>query len=693
MPEALPGTIVVGPENADRRLDQFLAAHLDVSRARVQQLISEQKVSVDGQPAKASLKLRGDEHISIVGPASRPPLKAIPEEIPLDIVFEDDDLAIINKPAGMMVHAGAGATEDARNRGTLVNALLHHFSTLSAVGGEMRPGIVHRLDKETSGLIVVAKNDESHRKLQAQFAQREVKKKYIALVQGSLKKDGGTVSASISRDRIRRTRMTTRQSGGREAVSHYKVLRRIDSAFGKFTLVEVKIDTGRTHQIRVYMASLGHPVVGDTLYGAAHELRRGRGPVKPGTKSSISLSRNFLHAAELELAHPPHRCPNLPRQPASGRTPGIPRCSRQRRGDGITPEADLSVAAIIAVSMKILGAKLTLIAKSFLLLCLACAAIAMRAQDTTSTQPAQAGASATQAQDQPEQKASDSSGGSDQVPTIRTRTNEVNVVFTVTDKHGRRITDLKQNDFRIVDDNKPPDEIRSFHAETNLPLQVGLLIDASNSVRDRFKFEQESAIEFLNQIIHPQRDKAFVIGFDVTPEVTQDFTDNTEALAHGVHDLRPGGGTALYDALYYACRDKLLKTSKGQTVRRAIILLSDGDDNQSHVTREEAIEMAQRAEAIVYTISTNVSGSKGPGDKVLERIADATGGRAFFPFQLRDVSNDFAEIQDELRSQYAVSYKPADFKSDGHYRTIEIVANDRKNFRVRSRRGYYAPGQ
>jgi len=266
-------------------------------------------------------------------------------------------------------------------------------------------------------------------------------------------------------------------------------------------------------------------------------------------------------------------------------------------------------------------------------------------------------------------------------------------VFTVTDKHGRRITDLKQNDFRIVDDNKPPDEIRSFHAETNLPLQVGLLIDASNSVRDRFKFEQESAIEFLNQIIHPQRDKAFVIGFDVTPEVTQDFTDNTEALAHGVHDLRPGGGTALYDALYYACRDKLLKTAKGQTVRRAIILLSDGDDNQSHVTREEAIEMAQRAEAIVYTISTNVSGTKGSGDKVLERIADATGGRAFFPFQLRDVANDFAEIQDELRSQYYVSYKPADFKSDGHYRTIEIVAADRKNFKVRSRRGYYAPAQ
>src|SRR3954447_7799602 len=290
---------------------------------------------------------------------------------------------------------------------------------------------------------------------------------------------------------------------------------------------------------------------------------------------------------------------------------------------------------------------------------------------------------------------SEGNGSADDQPltTIKIQPNEVNVVFTVTDKHGRRITDLKQNDFNIVDDNKPPQEVRSFHAETNLPLQVGLLIDASNSVRDRFKFEQESAIEFLNQTVHPGKDQAFVVGFDVTPEVTQDFTDSTERLAHGVHDLRPGGGTAMYDALYFACRDKLLKTAKGLTVRRAIILLSDGEDNQSHVTREEAIEMAQRAEAIVYTISTNVSGTKQAGDKVLERIADATGGRPFFPFQIRDVSNDFAEIADELRSQYAVSYKPADFKTDGHYRTIEIVANDRKRFRLPPRRGYFAPGQ
>jgi Ca-activated chloride channel homolog len=281
--------------------------------------------------------------------------------------------------------------------------------------------------------------------------------------------------------------------------------------------------------------------------------------------------------------------------------------------------------------------------------------------------------------------------GDQAAATIKVTTNEVNLVFTVTDKHGKRVTDLKQNDFRVVDDNKPPEEIRSFHSDTNLPLQVALLIDASNSVRDRFKFEQESAIEFLNQTIRPRYDHAFVVGFDATPEVTQDFTDNTEALAHGVRELRPGGGTALYDAVYFACRAKLLNAPKDTPVRRAVILLSDGEDNLSHVTREEAIEMAQRAEAVIYTISTNVSGTKGAGDKVLERIADATGGRAFFPFQIRDVANAFAEIQDELRSQYAISYKPADFKPDGHYRTIEIVANDRKNLRVRSRRGWYAP--
>src|SRR6202162_3245419 len=282
MSEPFPITISVASDDAGQRLDQFLATRLDVSRARVQQLISQEEVLVNDLAAKASLKLRGGERITVLGSAERPPLRAIAEEIPLDIVYEDDDLAIINKPAGMMVHAGAGATEDQRNRGTLVNALLHHFATLSGVGGEMRPGIVHRLDKETSGLIVVAKNDEAHRRLAAQFARGEVKKTYLALAHGGMKQDRGTIRSPISRDRVRRTRMTTGGEGGREAITHYTVQRRIDSRWGKFSLLEVQIDTGRTHQIRVHLASLRHPLVGDTLYGAPGQLQ-----AKDGTGMSL----------------------------------------------------------------------------------------------------------------------------------------------------------------------------------------------------------------------------------------------------------------------------------------------------------------------------------------------------------------------------------------------------------------------
>ncbi len=297
MPESFPILISVAPESAGKRLDQFLATRLDsISRARVQEMIAEGKVLVNDSPAKPSLKLRGGERISVLGEAQRTPLKAIAEEIPLDIVYEDDDLAVINKPAGMMVHAGAGSTDDARNRGTLVNALLHHLGSLSGVGGELRPGIVHRLDKESSGLIVVAKNDEAHRKLSAQFAAREVKKKYVALVHGWVKKDSGTLAQSISRDPVRRMKMTARLEGGRAAVTHYRVARRLDTKFGKFTLLDVKIDTGRTHQIRVHVAAMGHPIVGDTTYGAPKQVR--------GKNAVTVLARNFLHAAELEFKHP-----------------------------------------------------------------------------------------------------------------------------------------------------------------------------------------------------------------------------------------------------------------------------------------------------------------------------------------------------------------------------------------------------
>jgi 23S rRNA pseudouridine1911/1915/1917 synthase len=288
----------VDAEHAGQRLDQFLVARLpETSRARMQQLISQKKVLVNGKPAKASLHLRGGEKIEILGDVQRPPLLAVPEEIPLDIVYEDEDLAVVNKPAGMMVHAGAGATEDERNRGTLVNALLHRFGALSGVGGELRPGIVHRLDKETSGLILVAKNDFAHRKLAAQFSGRRVKKTYIALAHGWVKSDRGTVRSSISRDAIRRVRMTTRRSGGREAVTHYAVQNRIASDFGKFTRLSLKIDTGRTHQIRVHMASIGHPIVGDSPYGAPREIAS-------RSSGAISLSRNFLHSSEIQFSHP-----------------------------------------------------------------------------------------------------------------------------------------------------------------------------------------------------------------------------------------------------------------------------------------------------------------------------------------------------------------------------------------------------
>lgn len=313
-----PATFTVPAEDAGKRLDQFLVSKIpDVSRARIQQLIEDHKVLVNEAAAKASLRLRGEERVRLLGPAQAPPLRAIAEEIPLDVVYEDSDLAVVNKPAGMMVHAGAGATEDERNRGTLVNALLHRFGALSGIGGTLRPGIVHRLDRNTSGLLVVAKNDFAHRKLGEQFAGRAVSKKYIALVHGWVKADTGTITSAISRDRIRRTRMTTRGSAGRAAVSHYRVLQRFESQYGKFSLLEMKIDTGRTHQIRVHMASLGHPVVGDTLYGAPREIKRiqagnvaaSRGKSRtdqaeaPRTESA-ALGRNFLHAAGIELIHP-----------------------------------------------------------------------------------------------------------------------------------------------------------------------------------------------------------------------------------------------------------------------------------------------------------------------------------------------------------------------------------------------------
>lgn len=276
--------------------------------------------------------------------------------------------------------------------------------------------------------------------------------------------------------------------------------------------------------------------------------------------------------------------------------------------------------------------------------------------------------------------------------TIRKRVDEVNVLFIATDKRGRFVRNLNQNDFSFLDDHKPVQSIVNFRRETDLPLKMGLLVDVSGSVHTRFDFEQDAATSFMQHVIRAGFDKVFVMGFNGHQQVSQDFTDNVLLLSQAVHSLRDGGGTALYDAIYHACHDKLLKEQSDRPQRRALVILSDGDDNQSEYTQVQAIEMAQRAEVIIYAISTDDSGLILRGDKNLEKIAEATGGRAFFPFKMKDIKNSFAAIEDELRSQYVVSYHPADFDADGRYRSIEISAL-KKDLQVRARKGYYAPRQ
>jgi VWFA-related protein len=276
-------------------------------------------------------------------------------------------------------------------------------------------------------------------------------------------------------------------------------------------------------------------------------------------------------------------------------------------------------------------------------------------------------------------------------PPIPITVNEVNLIFTVTDKHGHYIPNLKQSDFALLDDQKAPAKVNSFHQQINLPLRVGLVIDASTSIKSRFQFEQQSATEFLLQILKARSDRAFVMGFDVTPTVTQDWTNNMDALETGVNRLHPGGGTALFDAVYTACRDKLKDVSRGQEpVRKAMVLISDGDDNQSRVYLDEAIKECQRSETIIYTVSTDWNPSGGKGDHVLTQMAGETGGQAFFPPSVEEMSTSFHAIEEELRSQYALTYTPADFKENGAFRSIYLFCNDRR-YQVRTRKGYFAP--
>ena len=281
----------------------------------------------------------------------------------------------------------------------------------------------------------------------------------------------------------------------------------------------------------------------------------------------------------------------------------------------------------------------------------------------------------------------------DKTPTIVTQVDEVNLIFTVTDKKGAFIPNLKQSDFALLDDNKAPAHVNYFAQQTNLPLRVGILVDASTSIRSRFQFEQQAANEFLLQVLKARGDRAFVMGFDSTPTVVTDWTNNFDLLGTGINKLRPGGGTALYDAVYTACRDKLLDVSRGQDpVRRAIVLVTDGNDNQSRAYLDDSIKMCQRAETIVYAISTNWTPSRGKGDGILEKLAADTGGQAFFPPSIDEIGVSFDSIGEALRSQYLLTYSPADFKRDGSFRPIYLYAYNR-NYQVRAKKGYFSPRQ
>ena len=275
--------------------------------------------------------------------------------------------------------------------------------------------------------------------------------------------------------------------------------------------------------------------------------------------------------------------------------------------------------------------------------------------------------------------------------TLKTNVNEVNLTFTVTDRHGHFVNNLQQHNFALLDDQRAPAQVYSFTQQTNQPLRVGLVIDASTSIRARFKFERDAATEFLLDILRPRTDRAFIMGFDVTSYVTQGFTNNPDLLETGLNRLKPGGGTALYDAVYRACRDQMLRAvPENAEVRKALILVSDGDDNQSRAYLDESIKMCQRAETTIYTISTNTSPTRERGDDVLKKLALATGGTALYPQRLEDIANEFHKIEEELRSQYSLSYKPADFRADGSFRTIYLTAL-RGGYTVHARTVYFAP--
>jgi VWFA-related protein len=279
---------------------------------------------------------------------------------------------------------------------------------------------------------------------------------------------------------------------------------------------------------------------------------------------------------------------------------------------------------------------------------------------------------------------------SDEPTRIQVDVTRVSLLFTVTDKKGRFITDLVKDDFEIVE-GKRRQTISDFAAESDLPLRLGILIDTSNSIRERFKFEQEAAGQFIDSVMRTNLDKAMVVSFDTSAELVSDLVSDTDKLTAAIRDLRPGGGTSLYDAIYFACRDKLSQDQPRYKFRRAIVIVSDGDDNQSRYTRDQALEMAQKADVVIYAISTNITRIETDGDKVLRYFAQETGGRAFFPFKVEDLDQSFENIANELRHQYSISYRPEPLKTDGLFHAIDVRVRERKNLLVNVRRGYYAP--
>jgi VWFA-related protein len=267
--------------------------------------------------------------------------------------------------------------------------------------------------------------------------------------------------------------------------------------------------------------------------------------------------------------------------------------------------------------------------------------------------------------------------------------NRVNMLFTVSDKKGRFVTNLVKDDFAVSEEKKPQ-SIVEFAAESDLPLRLAVLIDSSNSIRDRFRFQQEAAVEFINSVMRPQ-DKAVVISFDTGPELVADLTNDTGVLAKAVRDLRPGGGTSLYDAIFFACKDKLQQDQPRHKFRRALVVLTDGEDNQSRYSRDQALEMAHKADVVIYGISTNITGLQTDGDKVLKYLTSETGGLTFFPFKVQDLAQSFENIANELRHQYSLLYRPEPAKTDGRFHEVSIKVKDRKDLIVRARKGYYAP--